>query len=529
MERRELIVVGAGPAGLSAAIEAASCGMETVVFDENSRPGGQLFKQIHKFFGAQEHRAGTRGIRIGEELVRGAREAGAEVILDADVMGVFPHRELTVHHQEHIFHVKADQIILATGASENALPFDGWTLPGVMGAGAAQTMMNLHGIRPGRRILMVGSGNVGLVVSMQLLQAGCTVAGIVDVAPTVGGYGVHAAKIARVGVPFYLSHTLLRAEGDGTVQQAVIAALDETRIPIPGTEKTIKVDAICLAVGLSPSYQLAAMAGCELIEDGKLGGVVPRTDELGETSVPGLYVAGDASGIEEASSAMLKGRIAGTCAAARAGYLTREEGERRCQSFLQSMEALRQGMFSREQKGTIQTRTEEGFPLSQSLLRRGYLEEQDLKVFPNCGQRMTGKGFRPVIECTQNIPCNPCQTVCPQHCISVEGTISHIPSAAGAGNCTGCGLCVSICSGQAIFLVDREYAPDFSAVKLPYEFLPLPGVGDRGMGVDRSGREVCPAQVVGVQNPKAYDHTPVLTVQVPRGMEDAVRFFRPQG
>lgn len=528
MKRRELIIVGAGPAGLSAAAEAASCGMDTIVFDENSRPGGQLFKQIHKFFGSQEHRAGTRGVCIGEDLVRDARQAGAEVILNAAVMGVFPHKELTIHQDDHIFHVKADQIILATGASENALPFPGWTLPGVMGAGAAQTMMNLHGVRPGRRVLMVGSGNVGLVVSMQLLQAGCTVVGIMDVAPAVGGYGVHAAKVARTGVPFYMSHTLLRAEGDGRVQRAVIAQLDGSRVPVPGTEKTLEVDTICLAVGLSPSYQLAAMAGCELIEDGKLGGIVPKTDEFGQTSIPGIYVAGDASGIEEASSAMLKGRIAGTYAAACAGYITEEERDLRCQLFLHSLEELRQGMFSKERKGKPQTVTDEGFVLSQSLLHRGYLDEQDLNAFPNCGRTQVSKGFHPVIECTQNIPCNPCQTVCPQHCISVDGSISHIPNATGGTRCTGCGLCVSICSGQAIFLVNPNYAPGFSAIKLPYEFLPLPAKGETGEGVDRSGAAVCRATVVDVQNIRAYDHTAVLTIQVPCGMEHSVRFFRPK-
>ncbi len=99
-------------------------------------------------------------------------------------------------------------MVIATGAAENMVPFEGWDLPGVIGAGAAQTMMNLHGVQPGERILMVGSGNVGLVVSFQLLQAGCQVVSVIDAAPRVGGYGVHAAKVARTGVPFYLSHTV---------------------------------------------------------------------------------------------------------------------------------------------------------------------------------------------------------------------------------------------------------------------------------------------------------------------------------
>lgn len=105
-------------------------------------------------------------------------------------------------------HVKGDTILIATGASENMITFRGWTKPGVIGAGAAQTMMNLQYVKPGKRILMLGSGNVGLVVSYQLMQAGCEVVVVVDAAPRIGGYGVHAAKLARMGVPF-ICHTPL--------------------------------------------------------------------------------------------------------------------------------------------------------------------------------------------------------------------------------------------------------------------------------------------------------------------------------
>ena len=206
MKRYDLIVVGAGPSGLCAAIQAARYGLEVVVFDENARPGGQLFKQIHKFFGSKEHGAKLRGITIGENLLAEAAEAGVQVELNSVVMGIFPEKEVLVHREDRTEHYKADAIIVATGASENAVTFDGWTLPGVIGAGAAQMFMNLNGVRPGNKVLMLGTGNVGLVVSYQLLQAGCEVVALVDAGPRVGGYGVHASKLARTGVPFYLSH-----------------------------------------------------------------------------------------------------------------------------------------------------------------------------------------------------------------------------------------------------------------------------------------------------------------------------------
>ena len=170
MERFDLIVVGAGPAGLSAAIEGAKKGMRVVVFDENDRPGGQLFKQIHKFFGSKEHKAKIRGFRIGQQLLKEAADVGVKVVLGATVEGLYLDKEVTVKIGEKLYHYKGDAILVATGASENMVTFPGWTLPGVIGAGAAQTMMNLHGVKPGSKILMLGTGNVGLVVSFQLLQ-----------------------------------------------------------------------------------------------------------------------------------------------------------------------------------------------------------------------------------------------------------------------------------------------------------------------------------------------------------------------
>ena len=173
MKRYDLIVIGAGPAGLSAATEAAKHGLHPLVLDENAKPGGQLFKQIHKFFGSKEHKAKVRGFKIGEELLEEAREYGVEVILNATVIGLYPEKEVTVRIGDRIKHYKGDAVLVATGASENMVNFEGWTKPGVIGAGAAQTMMNLHHIKPGNKILMLGSGNVGLVVSYQLMQSGC--------------------------------------------------------------------------------------------------------------------------------------------------------------------------------------------------------------------------------------------------------------------------------------------------------------------------------------------------------------------
>ena len=416
MKRYDMIIVGAGPAGLSAAIEAAKRGLHVVVYDENAKPGGQLFKQIHKFFGSKEHKAKIRGFHIGEELLAEAAALGVTVVLNAIVIGIFPEKEVTVKIGDKVEHVKGDTILVATGASENMVTFPGWTLPGVIGAGAAQTMMNLHGTMPGKRILMLGSGNVGLVVSFQLLQAGCEVVAVADAAPRVGGYGVHAAKVARCGVPFYLSHTIVAAEGTDCVTGVTIGQVDANWQVIPGTEKHFDVDTICLAVGLSPMSKLCDMAGCEMEDNPAKAGFVPKVNAYGETSVPGIYAAGDVSGIEEASSAMIEGRIAGIAAAARLGYLSEEECQKEVAAQEAALNGLRQGMFAPDMRGKKIIETEEGIAISENLLQHGYVAETEITRFPGVTHQT---GVHPVIECTQNIPCNPCQVACPKNCIRI--------------------------------------------------------------------------------------------------------------
>lgn len=523
MKRYDLIVIGAGPAGLSAAIEAAKRGMNVAVFDENAKPGGQLFKQIHKFFGSKEHKAKIRGFRIGEELLKEASEAGVEVVLNAIVIGLFPEKEITVKIHDKVYHYKGDSIIIATGASENMVTFKGWTLPGVIGAGAAQTMMNLHGVMPGEKVLMLGSGNVGLVVSYQLLQAGCEVVAIADAAPRIGGYGVHASKVARCGVPFYMSHTIVEAEGEDHVTGVTIGEVGPDWKVVPGTEKHFDVDTICLAVGLSPMSQLANMAGCEMEDNPKKAGFVPVVDEYGETSVPGIFAAGDVSGIEEASSAMIEGRIAGVAAAYRLGFMDKEELETKTEELEKALSGLRQGMFAPENRGKKIETTEEGCKISETLLKKGFVAEEEMERFPGVTR---AKGIHPVMECTQNIPCNPCQDACPKKCIKIGEKITSLPAVDESAECIGCGLCVAACSGQAIFLVNDDYEEGYATVTIPYEFLPLPAKGDKGSAYNRAGEKVCEAEVIEVRTSPAFDKTNLLTMKVPADMSMKARFYK---
>lgn len=351
MNRAQVAIIGAGPAGLSAAIEAARAGAKVLIIDENSRPGGQLFKQIHKFFGSNEHKAGIRGFDIGQQLLEEAGKLDIEVWLDTEVCGIDKDKRIwAVRKGEKSIYVDADRIIIATGATENAVSFSGWTLPGVMGAGAAQTMINIHRVLPGKKILMLGSGNVGVIVSYQLLQAGAQVVGIVEAAPRLGGYGVHTAKVRRAGVPFYVSHTVSRVIGETHVEGVEIVELDSNWKMVKGSEKILEADTICLATGLTPLVELAWITGCKFEYIPELGGHLPVHNYYMETTVDGIYIAGDITGIEEASTAMEEGRLAGISAAASLGLYSGEEKLKLSKEVWDRLDALRCGTFGQKRK-----------------------------------------------------------------------------------------------------------------------------------------------------------------------------------
>ncbi len=352
MLQKDVFVIGAGPAGLAASIEAGKAGANVLLVDLNMQPGGQLFKQIHKFFGSSAHRSGTRGYNIGKQLLAEAREANVEIWMQSTVIGIFPGKKIGVERgidggKKELISVSAKEIILATGASENVIRFQGWTTPGVMGAGAAQTMINVNHVRPGRKVVMLGSGNVGLIVSYQLMQAGCDVAALVEAAPKIGGYAVHAAKIKRAGVPVYLGYTIIEAKlgDDGCVCGCVIAKVDEQFHPIPGTEQTLDCDTIALAAGLKPTTDLVKLANCELTFNGAFGGYIPLHNEKMETSKKGIFVAGDSTGVEEANTALEEGKIAGISAAEELGLISEEKAAAMRSEIWGRLNSLRLGPF----------------------------------------------------------------------------------------------------------------------------------------------------------------------------------------
>jgi len=505
MIKIEIAIVGAGPAGLAAACEAAQVGSKVIVFDENNQPGGQLVKQIHKFFGSKEHMAGTRGIDIGDKLYKRALSLGVDIRLGTAVWGYFE-RQLAVVSNNQVELVSAKKIIVATGASENTLSFPGWTLPGVMGAGGAQTLMNLHRVLPGKRVLMVGAGNVGLIVSYQMLQAGVEVVAVVEAAPKIGGYKVHADKILRNGVPILTSHTVKEAIGKERVEKVRISQVASDFSIIPNTERDIDVDTICLAVGLTPLTELLWLMGCKMEFKSDLGGFIPVRNKNMETSISGIYIAGDVAGIEEASIAMEEGRIAGIAAAESLGHIISDKARMIKNKTEESLLQLRRT------PSFTPRRTEE------NKTNNGITKNSQTEI-------LNRKGSIPLIECDECIPCNPCEAVCPFGCIQVGTTITNLPSL-NLDKCTGCGQCVLACPGLAIFLLDRNYSKDKAAIALPYEFLPLPKKGEKVVALDRNGSKVYEGEILNVILTKKGDRTALVKLAIPKEHADKVRSIK---
>lgn len=528
MREVELLIVGAGPAGLGAAIEASRYGAKVLLVDDKDKPGGQLFKQIHKFFGSKEHLAGTRGFDIGLRLLKEADSQGVEIFLQTKVLGIMEKDVVSLLVKEKEMKLlKAKRIVLATGGIEKALSFPGWTLPGVMSAGAAQTLVNIERVLPGERILMVGSGNVGLIISYQLLQAGAEVVGIVEAAPSISGYLVHAGKVMRAGVPIYTNHTIKEARGTKSVEEAVIIALDKKWNPIEGTEKSIPTDTVCISVGLNPNGQLANLAGCELKFFPELGGFLPLHNDNMESTKKGIYIAGDLSGIEEANSALDEGRLAGISVAASLGYIDNNKFIRLKEEYWNRLNKLREGPFgytraiakkriiSSFQQKEIAYQERDNKKLKENTKLKNYKSIPSLKEF----QEFPGypslsrikKGAVACVECIQEIPCDPCVAACPFKAININPHITNLPYL-DENKCKGCGLCIASCPGQAIFVLDYNYSSEKAAISFPYEYLPYPKVGGRFMGVNRKGEPIVEIEIIKVNQKTNFDKTAVVTI-----------------
>ncbi len=457
----DVLVIGGGPAGLSAAIELGKLGVRTLVIDDKDRLGGKLVLQTHKFFGSvEDSHAGTRGYEIGEILAAEiARYPSVEVWLNTTAVAVFADQVVGVVRGGRYLTVKPGKLMVASGAREKMLSFPGNTLPGVYGAGAFQTLVNRDLVKSSERVLIVGGGNVGLIAGYHAIQAGIEVVALIEALPQVGGYKVHADKLMRLGVPIFTRHTILCAAGADRVESATIAELDSKWNVVPGTEKSFAVDTVLIAVGLSEVNEFYLKA-----------------KQFGMDA----FHAGDAQEIAEASAAMFTGKI---------------EGVRIARSL---------GVYA----GEVPKEWEAKATVLKSRPGRIVHREPPAKE----------EGVFPVFHCTQEVPCNPCTSVCPQQAIRTENdTITGLPYFIDKEECTGCASCVAVCPGLAVTLVDYRKDPEHPLVILPYEvWREKVEVGRKVPVTDVEGAILGYFAVEKVKTRKKYPGTLMVHVRVDR-------------
>jgi len=461
-----VLIIGGGPAGLTAGIELGRMGVHCIICDDKQELGGKLSLQTHNFFGSiRDCYAGSRGMDIGDQLsTLVAEENTVDFWINAPVVGVFADGLVGVVKDGTYSLVRPERLLITTGAREKTLAFPGCDLPGVYGAGAFQTLVNRDLIKPTDKLFIVGGGNVGLIGAYHALQAGIDVIGIVEALPECGGYKVHLDKIKRLGVPVFTSHTVLRAEGKDHLERVVISAIDNTFQPVPGTEAVFEADTLLIAVGLTPVDELKNQA-----------------EQFGLHT----YAAGDADVIAEASAAMFSGRIT-------ARRILKDMG------------------FNVE----IPPEWEEILGILRS--KPGAIKQ--LPPIPE------NKEFYPVIRCIQEIPCNPCTEACVLNSIKIkDATMMGTPMF--EGKCLGCLRCVSICPGLAITFVDKGYDPTkhTARVVIPWE-MPQ-GTIHLGQTVPTTGMEgerIGTGKIIAIKQSEWQNKRSLVSLEVPFNEADQV-------
>jgi len=459
----DCLIIGGGPAGLAAAIELGKAGASVLLVDDKDRLGGKLVLQTHKFFGSvDEVHAGTRGIDIATLMAQEvARYPSVECWLNTNAVAVFSdHKVGVVRHGREYVLLRPRTVLVAAGARERSLAFPGNTLPGVYGAGAFQTLVNRDLVRPAERLFIVGGGNVGLIAGYHALQADIEVVGLVEALPECGGYKVHRDKLARMGVPIHTRHTVVSANGVDHVESVTIAALDDAGRTVPGSERSYACDTLLIAVGLNPCDEF-----------------LHKARSFGMQS----FAAGDAAEIAEASAAIFSGKIEGVSIARALGLEAPEIPDEwsRIERILKS----KPGPAADE-----------------------YIPE-------------AREGVSVVFHCDQEIPCDPCTSVCPQQAISTGEDILGRPRFIGdeiGAVCNGCTKCVTICPGLAITLVDYRKDSAMPTVSLAHEFgQDEVGAGDLVTVLDTEGVPLGQAEVFKVAAGRKMDRTVLLRLKAP--------------
>jgi NADPH-dependent 2,4-dienoyl-CoA reductase/sulfur reductase-like enzyme len=427
----ELIIIGAGPGGIAAAIEAAKAGVSVKILDENAKPGGRIYGQLNNGFKLINPKFLGPDYEKGKALLAELKNIREKIdyLHDALVFGTFENREMAIHQGDTGERLRFNKLILATGAYDRPVPFPGWTLPGVLTAGGAQTLVKMQRVLPGKRILFAGTGPLQLVVANQILDGGGKIEAILEAGEINNwlklltgfsrNWGLltdglqYMRAIRKAGVPLLRKHIILEARGDGQVEEAVIAEVDKDWRAVEDTRRVLKVDTICLGYGLVPSVELTRLIGCQHRYAPDLGGWIPARNEDMETSVPGVFAVGDGAGVAGSAMAMFEGRIAGISTAQSLGYISSKEARKRKKPYLSDLKKLgslrdaldqisypRPGLFELANDDTIICRCEE-LTLGdiKSAIGKGTTEMNELKRLTRMGMgRCQGRMCAPIVQ-----------------------------------------------------------------------------------------------------------------------------------
>lgn len=323
--RPDVLIVGAGAGGLSAAIAAANAGASVVVLDERKVAGGQYYKQAANGSILDQQQDD------GAQLVANAKSSGAQILSGVELWGAFDGLKFFGHRDGVPIFVQPKTAIIASGAYERPVTVPGWTLPGVMTTGAAQTLWRSYQTLPGKRIAVCGSGPLNVQVALELAKGGADIVYLAERAPaairkpatalamaladpalTLQGLRM-LAGLRRHGIAVHNQSELIKVEQAGD-------ALAATFQSASGAEHTVQIDALCMNAGFEPQNETLRLLGASMHYDAAMGHLRCQKSERMETDVPGLYAIGDCTGLGGAPAARIEGEIAGACAAAEAGH-----------------------------------------------------------------------------------------------------------------------------------------------------------------------------------------------------------------
>jgi NADPH-dependent 2,4-dienoyl-CoA reductase/sulfur reductase-like enzyme len=318
MMEADVAVIGSGPAGLTAAIHAHKNGARKVMLLEREEELGGILKQcIHNGFGLEQFKQDYTGPEYAERLIKELEETGVRCFLNTLVTDLSSDRVITALSPEHgALEIEAKSIVLAMGCRERTRPsiaIPGTRPAGIFTAGVAQRFVNIDGYLPGKKVVILGSGDIGLIMARRLTLEGARVIGVYEIMSYPGGLKRNVVQCLNdFDIPLHLSHTITEIKGKERVEGVVISKVDANLHPVEGSEKFIECDTLLLSVGLIPENELSKNAGVELSVATK----GPITTEIMETSVPGMFTCGNVSTVFDLVDYVAQtGAAAGTFAA----------------------------------------------------------------------------------------------------------------------------------------------------------------------------------------------------------------------